>query len=143
MKDYTKGVKMERSDYLRQIAEKYGIELSMAVDKLLNRMQTNYAEWTLRSLRNEEGDLSQFAAKRIGQFAEGLSISFGRNYIKIISADENQRTVNGFINVKNKSFKFGDLLMAAGWAGPATNFARGNIFDENTWTKSVRWTGIQ
>lgn len=141
MKDYTKGVNMERSEIKKKIAEKYDIKLAMAVDALMNRMSTDYAEWTLRSLRNEEGDLSQFAAERIGLYANGLSVSFGRNYIKIISADENQRTVNGFVNLKNDKFEYGDLLMAAGWAGPATNFARGNIFDQESWSR-VKWTGI-
>jgi len=32
--------------------------------------------------------------------------------------------------------------MAASWKAPATNFARGTIFDAETWTGRLRWTGI-
>ena len=59
----------------------------------------------------------------------------GRSYIKIISVeDENsnsypKRSVCGFINLKNKKFKEGDVLKAAGWSAPALNSPRGNILE--------------
>jgi len=45
----------------------------------------------------------------------------------------------GFV-VKEDGPKFnkGDILMAAGWSAPATNKARGNIFDDQI---EVQWTG--
>lgn len=58
-----------------------------------------------------------------------FSYSKGNNYIKI----KRDSGVWGFvamkdIQTKNKSFREGDLLMAAGWNAPAKH-ARGNIFE--------------
>ena len=71
----------------------------------------------------------------------------GRNYIKLLRQQEDGRSsVVGFIvkkspkaidNKTNEKFKIGDMLMAAGYNAPATNFARGNIFEDYT----IRWTG--
>ena len=55
-------------------------------------------------------------------------------YDKIIADNGTQKTVKGFICKKNndkKGFKVGDMLKAATYSAPATNFSRGNIFDEN------------
>ena len=68
----------------------------------------------------------------------------GRDYIKIVHKKMGgQSSVHSFI-VKNATKKFGvgDILMAASWKAPATNFARGTIFDAETWTGRLRWTGI-
>ena len=54
----------------------------------------------------------------------------GKKYIKIFTVEEGEpRSVWGFINVGNKKFQLGDILKAAGWAAPALNKARGNIFE--------------
>ena len=78
----------------------------------------------------------------------------GRNYIKLLRVsnqyERESSSVAGFIvkkspkaidNKTNEPFKVGDMLMAAGYNKPATNFARGNIFDYEP--TSIRWTGIQ
>lgn len=63
----------------------------------------------------------------------------GRNYIKLIRDEEGRQSVVGFVvkkspkaidNKTNEEFKIGDMLMAASWRAPATNFARGNVFEE-------------
>tara|TARA_B110000858_G_scaffold189983_1_gene237346 strand:+ start:468 stop:860 length:393 start_codon:yes stop_codon:yes gene_type:complete len=89
---------------------------------------------------------------------EGINYIFeeGRNFIKLVKTEESQydgalrSSVVGFIvkkapkaidNKTNEPFKVGDMLMAAGWSKPATNFARGNIFDSYQ-SESIRWTGI-
>ena len=58
-----------------------------------------------------------------------------RKYIKIITNSGDQRSVWGFINRfefqkgnTGITFKEGDVLMSAGWATPALNSARGNLF---------------
>ena len=70
------------------------------------------------------------------------SVESGRSYDKIISNNGVQKTVKGFICKKDndkKGFKVGDMLKAATYNAPATNFTRGNIFDENV---RVGWLGI-
>jgi len=64
----------------------------------------------------------------------------GRKYKKIISINESgHESVWGFIvNGDSGKFKDGDILKAASWNAPATNKARGNIFDDEY---TVRWTG--
>tara|TARA_E500000178_G_scaffold320210_1_gene343133 strand:- start:822 stop:1214 length:393 start_codon:yes stop_codon:yes gene_type:complete len=59
-----------------------------------------------------------------------------RKYIKIITNSGNQQSVWGFINRfefqkgnTGITFKEGDVLKAAGWATPALNAPRGNLFD--------------
>ena len=63
----------------------------------------------------------------------------GRNYIKLIRDEDGRQSVVGFVvkkspkaidNKTNESFKVGDMLMAKSWSAPATNFARGNVFEE-------------
>jgi hypothetical protein len=67
-------------------------------------------------------------------FCESLSYKAGRNYIKVSTGN----STHSFIVAKpTKGFKEGDILMAKSWAAPATNFARGNIFEDYT----IRWTG--
>lgn len=69
----------------------------------------------------------------------------GRKYIKIVheKMGGTQRSVHSFIvKEATKKFGVGDVLMAASWKAPATNFARGTIFDAETWTGRIRWSGI-
>jgi len=58
-----------------------------------------------------------------------MTYSKGQKFIKLIRKDENQRCVWGFINLSHPDFRFGDILMAKSWNGPALNKARGNILD--------------
>lgn len=68
------------------------------------------------------------------EFADGIEIREGKKYYKVIG----HRSVHSFI-VKQDDAKFrkGDILKAASWAAPATNFARGNILEDF----EIRWTG--
>ena len=72
--------------------------------------------------------------KMRADFKEGISYLPGNKYLKIIT----EKSVWGFINLKNKKFKEGDILKAAGWRAPALNQARGNIFNNNY---TIAWTG--
>ena len=68
----------------------------------------------------------------------------GRNYIKIIQCrGDKESSVHSFIVKKaTKKFVEGDVLMAAGWNAPATNFARATVFDTETFKGRIRWAGI-
>ena len=52
----------------------------------------------------------------------------GRKFVKIIIANPGQ-SVWGFINLAHEKFQEGDVLLAAGWAAPALNKARGNVLE--------------
>jgi hypothetical protein len=64
------------------------------------------------------------------------SYKVSRKYIKIITNSGSQQSVWGFINKsewtnkKGTTFLCGDILMSAGWATPALNSPRGNLFME-------------
>ena len=80
------------------------------------------------------------AAMRL-EFATGIEMKYGSKYIKIITGKNGgNRSVWGFIvnTDKDKKFKKGDLLKAAGWAAPARNAARGNILEGGY---PLNWTG--
>jgi hypothetical protein len=73
----------------------------------------------------------------IDEFIRDLRYEVGSKYIKVVKRD----SVHSFI-VRNDTgkFKAGDILKAASWKAPATNFVRGNLF-EKTFDR-VRWTGV-
>jgi hypothetical protein len=74
--------------------------------------------------------------KMCKEFADGWDVKMGNKYIKIAS----KISVWGFVvNVDNdKKFKKGDVLMSAGWRGPARNKARGNVLEGGF---GIEWTG--
>tara|TARA_R110000764_G_scaffold176046_2_gene262327 strand:- start:358 stop:765 length:408 start_codon:yes stop_codon:yes gene_type:complete len=77
----------------------------------------------------------EYYNSQLKEYGNNFTISNrGSKYVKLI----NGGSVWGFV-VKEDSDKFkrGDILKAASWNAPATNKARGNIFEEYT----VQWTG--
>jgi|TARA_R110000851_G_scaffold315326_1_gene477756 hypothetical protein len=115
-------------------------------------------------LKRMEDDLKNFYARSEYSYGEGYAedrmedmifhYEEGRNYIKLIKTEESERghrsNVLGFIvkkspkatdNKTSKPFNIGDMLMAAGYNKPATNFARGNVFNMPN-ASEIRWTGI-
>jgi O-glycosyl hydrolase len=96
-------------------------------------------DYYLFSARSSYCESEEWAEERGKTFLSQLSVSKGRKYDKLIRTD-NQRTVWGFVvKEDNAKFKKGDILMAASWSAPATNKARGNIFEESV--NDVKWTG--
>ena len=107
------------------------------IEKVLDVMKADYRKWS-----NCSGD-SPYMTKSRSEYENGLEVSEGSRYYKIISNKGGQRTVAGFVMKEgHPKFKEGDLLMAASWAAPAKNFARGNVFDVESFKGSVHWTGI-
>ena len=102
------------------------------IERVLDSMREDYKRW------NRNG--SHIEMER--DFCEGLEVTEGSRYWKIISDKRNSRSVCGFIvKAGDKKFREGDMLKAAGWAAPARNFARGNVLDGRG-VDNVRWTGI-
>lgn len=97
----------------------------------------DYARWS----GPETNDINTVKGKMFDEFRHGVHYEDGRNYIKVVTRSGSGRSVHSFIVKKEtKKFPVGAILKAAGWSAPATNFARGSIFDKSTWT-SVTWTG--
>ena len=65
----------------------------------------------------------------------------GQKFIKIIKQGTYQNSVWGFINLTHPEFKFGDVLMAKSWKGPALNKARGNLLEQDYVIRGMRQYG--
>lgn len=64
----------------------------------------------------------------------------GRNYIKIVLSSTGHTSVHSFVVRRaTKGFAVGDILKAASWKAPATNFSRGSVY--NLDDVRIRWTG--
>lgn len=103
------------------------------IETLIEAIKTDYLKWTSRSADYELTDVNK---KMIAEFNEGLSVTEGQKYIKILS----RGSVWGFV-VKvttDKLFKQGDILKAAGYNAPARNKPRGNVIDGGY---TIQWTG--
>ena len=108
------------------------------IEKVLEAMREDYCRWSKAGL----GGPSEIKTKMEEDFCEGLEVTEGSRYWKIISDKRGSRSVSGFIvKAGDKKFREGDMLKAAGWAAPARNFARGNVLD-GTGLNNARWTGI-
>ena len=108
------------------------------IEKVLESMREDYCRWSRSGRDTSEKILSDMER----DFCEGLEVTEGSRYWKIISDKRNSRSVCGFIvKAGDKKFREGDMLKAAGWAAPARNFARGNVLD-GAGVANVRWTGI-
>ena len=118
------------------------------IEQTFEKMRDSYRGWGKKS-----GDpvRDKIRDEMTEQYCNNLSFEDGRAYIRLVSFNGTQSTVQGFILKKmtpaierlNKGFRVGDLLKAAGWNSPAMNFPRGNVFDESFETQEIRWTGIQ
>ena len=108
------------------------------IEKVLEAMREDYCRWSRSGRDTSEKILSDMER----DFCEGLEVTEGSRYWKIISDKRNSRSVCGFIvKAGDKKFREGDMLKAAGWAAPARNFDRGNVLD-GSGVANVRWTGI-
>ena len=119
--------------------------LQEAVTEVAFAMEQNYVDWMQSCAdASDDGVLSDYRKQSIKDFK--ITVEEGNKYYKLMktNAGGTQKSVNGFIcKVDNpkKGFQAGDLLKAAGYNSPATNFTRGSAFDPSTWG-SIRWTGI-
>jgi hypothetical protein len=106
-------------------------DLNTGVEVLIEAIKTDYRDWMLR-----DDEYTTVQQNMVDAFESGIGYSEGKKYIKITK--ENNGCVWGFVVKEDgPKFKKGDILKAAGWNAPATNVARGNVFD----SFSINWTG--
>ena len=118
----------------------YVKEKTKDIVEALSFMETAMIE-DYNSFMVPKNKYDEITAKMRLEFATGIEMVYGSKYIKIVTGKHGgQRSVWGFIvnTDKDKKFKKGDLLKAAGWAAPARNAARGNIL---TGGYPINWTG--
>lgn len=100
----------------------------------------NYVSW-LKPVPCEDTTIKD---RMFQEFKDGLTFTKGRNYVKIISSrhgHSGNSTVHSFVVIKpTKGFEIGDVLKAASWAAPATNYKRGNVFELES-LPGITWTG--
>ena len=106
------------------------LDFDTAIEKLLDVAAQDFAD---SRMRGDYGSPTDFQ-----EFRDNIRPEGGRKYLKIVKKLGNQDMVWGFV-VREDGGKFrkGDILKAASWSAPATNKARGNIFEDY----DVRWTG--
>lgn len=116
-------------------------DIFSAVEDLIEAIKADYRAYQTRYSAGVAGRSEEVQAEvnnwMIENFEKGMSYNVGKKYIKIVK----EGSVWGFVvNTQNdKKFQYGDILKAAGWATPARNKARGNVFDlENA---GFSWTG--
>jgi len=119
------------------------VDIEDAIESVLDFMRENYVEWSNWSSNykpNAHSD-KKIMNEMIENYCNGLEVTEGSRYWKIISDNRGSRSVCGFIvKAGDKKFREGDMLKPAGWAAPARNFARGNVLDGDL--HGARWTGI-
>ena len=118
-------------NYLKLNDLPYDAELLNALGELENRIVEDYERFSTAGGKKE---MSPISLAMFEDFKNGLGYLPGTKYLKIIT----EKSVWGFINLKNEHFKEGDILKAANWNAPALNKPRGNIFNDNY---EISWTG--
>ena len=110
---------------------------------LIENIKEDYLNWTTRCAAanwgrvSGLGTLTETNKTMIAEFNEKITYKVGTKYIKVFTEGG---SVWGFVvnTDKDKKFRKGDILKAAGYAAPARNKARGNILDGGY---TINWTG--
>lgn len=107
--------------------------MDTALEQYIKDINQDYRKYQASSRRAGIND--QILEDMEREFVESTVIKYGSKYIRVFK----NRSVHSFIvNTDNdKKFKRGDILKPAGYATPARNAARGNLFTGYT----IRWTG--
>jgi len=90
------------------------------IEKVLEAMREDYKRWSNRCARHDSYEGYSDVKKEMEKdYCEGLEVTEGSRYWKIISDKRGSRSVCGFIvKAGDKKFREGDMLKAAGWPLP-------------------------
>jgi hypothetical protein len=107
-----------------------------ALDAYLLHIKLQYRNWQTLAGPAEDPIAIKVKSDMLNDFYNSIRVDYGSKYVKIVS----NNSVHSFIVGRDTDkFKCGDILKAASWKKPATNFIRGNILD-GTFDR-VSWTG--
>ncbi len=115
-------------------------EFTSLVTRYLETIKSDYTTYMRRGEKTDS--MKSVSEKMIKEFVEGIHFTVGQKYIRVVTSNGHQRSVHSFIvnTYEDNKFQFGDILKAAGWATPARNFRRGNVFETESY-QNVSWTG--
>ncbi len=107
------------------------------LNQYLEAIKADYRKYS--EPRKDEDAIGQAVRlQMLKEFEDGVAISEGPTYFKVVTKSGSSRSVHSFIVKEDgPKFKKGDILKPAGWNAPAKNQARGNIFGQY----QIRWTG--
>ena len=109
--------------------------LDEGIQNMMAAAKDDYALWSTKA----HGEQSQWTKDSIAKWDKQIKIKEGKKFIKVIK----ENGVFAFIckddfSAPFKSFKKGDVLMAASWNRPALNAPRGNVLKGSY---NIAWTG--
>ena len=121
-------------------------EVNEGMTNLLSHMKEDYHNWSMsgRTVHSNTEDFireTEIRERMEEEYNTGLGYELHTKYIKVTSSKHGSCSVCAFVvaTENDKKFRFGDILKPAGWRGPARNFARGNILENDF--RGVHWTG--
>jgi len=120
--------------------EKVATSLEEGIKNIIETSKLDYAKWTgACSEKAGKEERSEYFQRTLEEFEDKCEVREGQNYIKVIRDNSVHCFVIKKLTAKTeaKGFKVGDILKPAGWAAPALNKARGNVFEGFY----MNWTG--
>jgi|SRR6056300_1510961 hypothetical protein len=111
------------------------MSLEQALASYMENIKADYNRWMYVDRSKTSSDTVR--SRMVEEFNNDLSYTVGKKYIKVVVGTR----VHSFIVAgdNDKKFRKGDILMAASWAAPAKNKARGNLFENY----KISWTGAE
>lgn len=103
-----------------------------------NHIMTDYCNWQKNTCNINDPISIKVRDEMNAKFCNSVRVERGSKYLKIVAGG----SAHSFVVLKaDVKFKVGDILKAATFKAPATNFSRGNMltgdFSRVTWTGAI------